>query len=140
MKQNKFMRLLNEFLDKLGDVEVVKYIDYYYRETYEGSLGWKVRETLTLSDLINSNITPITDIGQNWDGRDLIKFLEKYEKPFEVNVKYSDSYERYKQQNEEHKDEEQKKRNALVAMGMPFYNNYKMYYDIPFHHKSDFLR
>ena len=134
------MRLLNEFLDKLGDVEVVKYIDYYYRETYEGSLGWKVRETLTLSDLINSNITPITDIGQNWDGRDLLKFLEKYEKPFEVNVKYSDSYERYKKQNEEHKEEEQQKRNALVAMGMPFYQNYMDYYAIPFHHKSDFLR
>ena len=116
MTQSKFTKLLNDFLAKLGDVDVVKYIDYYYRETYEGCIGWKVREVIKLSDLINAGITPNTDLGANWDGRDLIKFLEKYEKPFDVNVKYSDTYERYKAQNEANKDKEQAKQRAFNAM------------------------
>jgi hypothetical protein len=109
MTQGKFIRLLNEFLTKLGDVDVVQYIDYYYRETYDGALNWKVRKVIKLSDLINLDITPVTDLGSNFNGRDLLKFLDKYEQPFKVSVKYDDSYARWKQQNEDNADKEQAK-------------------------------
>lgn len=124
MTQSKFTRILNDFLAKLGDVEVVKFIDYYYRESYEGAMGWKVRKVMKLSDLIEANITPTTEIGVNWSGRDLIKFLEHYEKPFEVNVRYNDSYERYKAQNEANKDKELAKQKAFekyVGIFTPYY-------------------
>ncbi len=126
MTQSKFTKLLNEYLSKLGDVDVVKFIDYYYRETYEGCLGWKVREVMKLSDLINAGVTPVTEIGVNWNGRDLLKFLSKYERPYEVRVKYPDSYERYLKQKEENKDREQAKIRAIEqASGIfmqPYYN------------------
>ena len=127
MKQNKFMRLLNEHLARLGDVDIVRYIDKYYRETYEGAMDWKVRETVKLSDLINAGITPITEIGVHFDGRDLLKYLETYEKPFDVSVRYEDSYARYQEQNKENEDKERAKRQAL-SQAMTLFNPY---YDYP---------
>jgi hypothetical protein len=117
------MRLLNEHLTRLGDVEVVRYIDRYYRETYDGAMNWKVRTILKLSDLINAGITPITEIGYQFDGRDLLKFLENYQKPFDVSVRYEDSYARYQEQNRENADKERAKR-KFIENAFPLFNPY----------------
>lgn len=131
MTQSKFVRLLNEFLQKLGNVEVIRLIDKYYRETYEGSTNWKVRKVVKLSDIIEAGVTPATELFKyGFDGRALLKYLEKYEKPIDISVKYEDSYARWKKQNEENADKEREKHIA-------FENATRLFnpYSIPFFHK-----
>lgn len=131
MTQSKFVRLLNEFLQKLGDVEVIRLIDKYYRETYEGSTNWKVRKVVKLSDIIKAGVTPVTELFKyGFDGRALLKYLEKYEKPIDISVKYEDSYARWKKQNEENADKEREKHRAFEHATRLF-NPYSM----PFYHK-----
>ena len=131
MTQSKFVRLLNEFLQKLGDVEVIRLIDKYYRETYEGSTNWKVRKVVKLSDIIEAGVTPVTELFKHgFDGRVLLKYLEKYEKPIDISVKYEDSYARWKKQNEENADKEREKQRAFENATRLF-NPYSM----PFYHK-----
>lgn len=119
MRLNKFKREIQKWLEKYGDIPVVNKIDYWYRETYEGAIDWKVRETVMLSDYLNI---------ENLDGiepYELLKTLEHSNDklPFKVSVEYADSMERYEQQNAEHPEEEKRKRES-VENCLAFYRRY----------------
>lgn len=84
----------------------IQKIDYWWRDTYEGAINWKVRETIYLSDLLNyENL-------EDFDAYGLVKMLEHPEKglPQRVCVEYADTKERYEQQNAEHPEEEKIKK------------------------------
>ena len=119
MRLNKFKREIQKWLEKYGDIPVVNKIDYWYRETYEGAINWKVRETVMLSDYL--------DI-ENFDGIEPYEILKALEHPssklpFEVSVEYADSKERYERQNAEHPEEEKKKKETLQNM-LHYYRTY----------------
>ena len=37
MSPTKIIRLLKEALEKYGNIDIMEFIDYYYRDTYEGA-------------------------------------------------------------------------------------------------------
>ena len=132
MTQTKLNKKLQEFLERFGNIVIIKLIDYYYQENYEGSVGWKVREELTIQDVIDLNPNPVDYISlSGLTGRDLVEFLAKWKgKPYEAQVTYDDSYELYKKRKAEHRDEERKKYLAFcrevdrISGGIPVRNFY----------------
>jgi hypothetical protein len=119
MRLNKFKREIQKWLEKYGDIPVLNKIDYWYRETYEGAIDWKVRETVMLSDYLNI---------ENLDGIEPYEILKALEHPsgklpFKVSVEYADSKERYEQQNAEHPEEEKRKKETLQNM-LNYYRTY----------------
>ena len=128
MRLNKFKRKIQEALDKYGNIEVIQKIDYWWRDTYEGAINWKVRETIHLSDLLNyENI-------EDLDAYGLVKMLEHPEKglPQRVCVEYADTKERYEQQNAEHPEEEKNKLERLQRCFQTYYrlaDRIKGFYD-----------
>lgn len=119
MRLNKFKREIQKWLEKYGDIPVLNKIDYWYRETYEGAINWKVRETVMLSDYLNI---------ENLDGIEPYEILKALEHssnklPFKISVEYADSKERYEQQNAEHPEEEKKKKETLQNM-LHYYRTY----------------
>lgn len=119
MRLNKFKREIQKWIDKYGDIPVLNKIDYWYRETYEGAINWKVRETVMLSDYLNI---------ENLDGIEPYEILKALERPnrklpFKVSVEYADSKERYEQQNAEHPEEEKRRRES-VENCLAFYRRY----------------
>lgn len=120
MRLNKLKRKIQEALDKYGDIEVIQKIDYWWRDTYEGAINWKVRETIHLSDLLNyENL-------EDLDAYGLVKMLEHPEKKFPIRqpIEYADTKERYEQQNAEHPEEEKNKKEFLQRA-------YRLYTNFP---------
>jgi len=111
MTQTKLNKKLQEFLEKYGNIVIIKLIDYYYQENYNGSIGWKVREEMTVQDVIDIIPKPTEKIGiTDITGREIVEFLNKWKGvPWEAHITYADSYELYKKRAEEHRDEERKK-------------------------------
>lgn len=117
MRINKFKRKIQEALDKFGDIVVVEKIDYWWRENYEGAIGWKVRETMSLSDFLKLNT--LDDI----EPYNFLKLLEHPNQnlPLKVNITYADTKERYEQQNAEHPKEEKRKEEELTSYAQLYY-------------------
>ncbi|MBP5722082.1 MAG: hypothetical protein J6X18_00660 [Bacteroidales bacterium] len=117
MRLNKFKRKIQEALDKYGDIEVIQKIDYWWRDTYEGAINWKVRETIHLSDLLNYESL------EDFDVYGLVKMLEHPEKclPQRVPIEYADTKERYEQQSAEHPEEEKNKLEHLQRCFQTYY-------------------
>ena len=130
MSPSKINRLLNEALEKYGNIVVMEFIDYYYRETYEGACDWKVREKVTLQNIIDSKCDSTYYVG-NYTIRDILKYLESEEKaikylPIKIHVEYPDSKQAWEDMKAAHPKEEENKRAVLgAAMNMylhPWYD------------------
>lgn len=103
MRVGKFKRKVQEALDKYGDIAVINRIDFWYRENYEGAHDWKVRETITLSKLLDWGDINIVDTIDGFDSHYIVKCLENPETrlPLRVSCTYPDSKERFDKQTEE---------------------------------------
>lgn len=130
MSPSKINRLLIEALEKYGNINIMEFIDYYYRETYEGACDWKVREKITLQNIIDSNPNSTYSVGK-YTIRDILKYLETEEKaikylPIKIHVEYADSKEAWEEMKRQHPKEEENKRAVLgAAMNMylhPWYD------------------
>ena len=146
MSPTKINRLLNEALQKYGNIDIIQFIDYYYQETYEGCNNWKVREKLTLQDIINANPDSTFQLDINtWQPyitiRDILKYLESEEKavnylPIKISVFYEDSKQRAEDLRKAHPKEEADKKAFLehaFALFNPYSDSYraiKKIYDI----------
>ena len=125
MSPSKINRLLNEALEKYGNINIFEFIDYYYRETYEGCCDWKVREKITLQEIIDLKPDSTYIIGKACSIRDILKYLESEEKaikylPIKIHVVYEDSKERWEDMKKEHAVEEKQKEDALIQMSGMF--------------------
>lgn len=103
MRAGKFKRKVEEALDKYGDIVVINRIDFWYRENSEGAHNWKVRDTITLSKLLDWGDINIIDSIDGFDARYIVKCLENAETrlPLHVSCTYPDSKERFDKQTEE---------------------------------------
>ena len=125
MTPTKIKKELTTALEKFGNLEVFQRIDYWYRETYEGDTNWKVREVITIQDLLdNPDCAP--DIW-GYDFRNLVKDLRKGPGAFPIKVptEYADSRERYNQQRAEHPKEEREKAESFQAL-LTMANDYRL--------------
>lgn len=121
MSPSKINRLLIEALEKYGNIDIIEFIDYYYRETYEGACDWKVREKVTLQNIINLNPDSTYQFTPKVTIRDILKYLETEEKaikylPIKIHVEYADSKEAWEEMKRQHPKEEAKKKATLGAM------------------------
>ena len=101
MSPTKIIRLLKEALKKYGNIDIMEFIDYYYRETYEGAYDWKIRKKVTLQNIIDSNPDSTYHVG-NFNIRDIIKYLATEESaikyfPYKIHVEYTDSKEAWEE-------------------------------------------
>ena len=131
MSPTKINRLLNDALEKYGNINIMEFIDYYYRETYEGACDWKVREKVTLQDIIDSNPTSTYCIG-TFGIRDILKYLSNEESaikyfPYKIHVEYSDSKERWEEMKKQHPKEEADKK-AFLEHAFSLFNPYSESY------------
>lgn len=122
MSPTKINRLLNEALEKYGNINIVELIDYYWRETYEGSCNWKVREKITLQNIIDSKPDSTYHIGNLFGIRDILKYLESEEKtinylPYKISIEYEDSKQRWEDMKKVHPKEEADKK-AMFNYGL----------------------
>lgn len=124
MTTTKLRKALEKAFEKYGNITLVEYVDYWYRETYEGENDWKVREVLTLEGLLNSSPDPSTVILPDYDIRRLLQDLEKGAKDFpkKASITYKDSLERWEQMKRDHSAEERRKAEAFNALGGMFAN------------------
>ena len=127
MTSSKIKKLLTEALEKYGNIDVLQLIDYYYQETYEGSNNWKVREKLSIQDLIDNNVDSTYSI-DDISIRDILKYLETEDKaikylPIKVSVFYEDSRLAAEKMRAEHPEEERQKQETLARMGSIFMRN-----------------
>ena len=140
MSPTKINRLLLEAFEKYGNINIIELIDYWYKETYEGAIDWKVREKITLQNIIDSNPDNTYHIG-TFGIRDILKYLESEERtikyfPHKISVEYQDSKDRYNQMNKEHPKEEADKKaffNHAISLFNPYSESYrfvKKIYDI----------
>lgn len=139
MTKNKIKRIVEELTAKYGEVVLFEYVDYYYRESYEGANNWKVRERIMLGDLIDGDMDSVARI-TGYDIRSIIKKLGTEEKmkrnfPVKVSVRYQDSMEAWEKMKEEHPEEERKKREAFESASRLFLGTDSMqlvhnYYEI----------
>ena len=118
MSPTKINRLLNDALEKYGNINIIEFIDYYYRETYEGAYNWKVREKVTLQNIININPNSTYQFTPKVTIRDILKYLESEEKainnfPIKISVDYQDSKEAWEEMKRQHPKEEADKKAFL---------------------------
>lgn len=127
MSPTKVIRLLKEALEKYGNIDIMEFIDYYYRETYEGACDWKVREKVTLQNIIDSKPDSTYHVG-NFSIRDIIKYLATEESamkyfPHKIHVEYADSKEAWEEMKRQHPKEEADKR-AFLGHALSIFNPY----------------
>ena len=137
MSPTKINRLLNEALEKYGNIDIIQLIDYYWEDTYEGANNWKVRKKLTLQDIIDVNPDSTFQIDINtWEPyvtiRDILKYLESEEKainylPIKVSVFYEDSKQRAEELRKAHPKEEADKK-AFLEHAFSLFNPYSESY------------
>ena len=125
MSPTKVIRLLKEALEKYGNIDIMEFIDYYYRKTYEGAHDWKVREKVTLQNIIDSNPDSTYHVG-NFSIRDIIKYLAMEESaikyfPYKIHVEYTDSKEAWEEMKRQHPKEEADKK-AFLRHAVSLFN------------------
>ena len=128
MSPTKINRLLNDALEKYRNINIIEFIDYYYRETYEGACNWKVREKVTLQNIINLNPDSTYQFTPKVTIRDILKYLEFEEKtlnnfPIKISVEYSDSKEAWEEMKRQHPKEEADKK-AFLGHAFSIFNPY----------------
>jgi len=127
MTRTKIERRLKEFLADVGNVILVRLIDYFYQDETNQCLGWKVREEYTVEDILKMNLNSKDNISvSSITARDVVELLDKYKgKPLEEKITYADTYADYRKRRED--KEEQKKKNyqkylkELNAMDIPMH-------------------
>lgn len=128
MTNSKIQRLIQEAIERYGDLPALQLIDYWYRENYGGAIGWKVREELKLSDLADKGLSAADRLSRNITVRDFVGMLERADKnlPVKVMIEYADTKERWKKQEDENADlrreEERRIQTAIGPYLQPYYN------------------